>query len=80
MGMLGDAGTGFKNSKVYSEISLGVLIRNDNLVISSFQFSVSYYPSIPGMGQNIFKANTLKTTDFGFRDFEIGKPGIMLFQ
>ncbi len=80
MGILGNAGTGFKYNKVYSEISLGVLIRNDNLVISSFQFSVSYYPSIPGMGQNIFKANTLKTTDFGFRDFEIGKPGIMLFQ
>jgi hypothetical protein len=80
MGMLGNAGTGFKNSKVYSEISLGVLIRNDNLVISTFQFSVSYYPSIPGRGENIFKANTLKTTDFGFRDFEIGKPGIMLFQ
>jgi hypothetical protein len=80
MGILGNAGTGFKNNKVYSEISLGVLIRNDNLVISTFQFSVSYYPSIPGMGQNIFKANSLKTTDFGFRDFEIGKPGIMIFQ
>jgi hypothetical protein len=80
MGMLGDAGTGFKNNKIYSEISLGVLIRNDNLVISTFQFSVSYYPSIPGMGQNVFKSNTLKTTDFGFRDFEIGKPGIMEFQ
>ncbi len=79
-GMLGDAGTGFKNSKLFSGISLGVLIRNDNLVISSFQFSVSYYPSIPGKGQNIFKANTLKTTDFGFRDFEIGKPGIIIFQ
>jgi hypothetical protein len=80
MGMLGNAGTGFKNNKVYSEVSLGVLIRNDNLVISTFQFSVSYYPSIPGRGQNIFKANTLKSTDFGFRDFEIGKPGIMAFQ
>jgi hypothetical protein len=80
MGILGNAGTGFKYNKVYSEVALGVLIRNDNLVISTFQFSVSYYPSIPGMGQNIFKANTLKTTDFGFRDFEIGKPGIMIFQ
>ncbi len=80
VGMLGNAETGFKNSHVYSEISLGVLIRNDNLVISTFQFSVSYYPSIPGKGQNLFKANSLRTTDFGFRDFEIGKPGIMIFQ
>ena len=80
LGMLGNAGTGFKNNKVYSEISLGVLIRNDNLIISTFQFSLSYYPSIPGKGENIFKVNTLRTSDFGFRDFEIGKPGIMIFQ
>lgn len=79
MGILGDAGTGFKNNKIYSEVALGVLIRNDNLVISTFQFSVTYYPSIPGIGGNIFKVNTFRTTDFGFRDFEIGKPGIMVF-
>jgi hypothetical protein len=79
-GMLGNAETGFKNNKVYSEISLGILIRNDNLIISTFQFSVSYYPSIPGKGDNVFKANSLRTSDFGFRDFEIGKPGLMIFQ
>jgi hypothetical protein len=80
VGMLGDAGTGFKYSKVYSAISLGVLIRNENLIISTFQFSVSFYPLIPGKGRDIFKVDTFKTTDFGFRDFEIGKPAIMVFQ
>ncbi len=80
IGMLGNAETGFKNKKLFSEIALGLLIRNDNLVISTFQFSVSYYPSIPGRGDNVFKANTLRSSDFGFRDFEIGKPGIMIFQ
>jgi hypothetical protein len=80
LGILGNAETGFKNNKVFSEFSLGVLIRNDNLVISTFQLSVSYYPSIPGTGQNVFKANTFRTSDFGFRDFEIDKPGIMVFQ
>jgi hypothetical protein len=73
-GMLGDAETRFKNSKVYSQLGLGVLIKNFNLVFNTFQISISYYPLIPGVGQNVIKMNSYKTTDFGFRDFEIGKP------
>jgi hypothetical protein len=74
LGMLGNAMEGFKNSKVYSQIGLGVLIKNENLVFSSFQISISFYPLIPGIGQDVFKLNSFRTTDFGFRDFEINRP------
>ncbi len=80
IGMLGDAATGFKSSKVYSQIGLGVLIKNLNLVINTFQISIAFYPLIPGSGQDIFKMNSFKTSDFSFRDFEIGKPAIVIFQ
>ena len=80
LGMLSDSKTGFKNSKVYSQIGLGVLIKNENLVFKTFQISISFYPLIPGTGQNVFKMNSFKTTDFGFRDFEIGKPAGMIYQ
>lgn len=73
-GMLGDAETRFKNSKIYSQLGIGVLIKNINLVFTNFQISFSYYPVIPGYGQNIFKVNSFRTNDFGFRDFELGKP------
>lgn len=73
-GMVGDAVNGFKNRKLYSQIGLGVLIKNENLVFKTFQVSISFYPVIPGNGQNIFKMNSFSTSDFGFRDFEIGKP------
>jgi hypothetical protein len=76
LGMLGNAATGFKNSRIYSQIGLGVLIKNENLVINTFQISLAFYPIIPGKGQNIFKINSFKTTDYGFRDFEIGKPSV----
>jgi hypothetical protein len=79
-GMLGDASSGFKNSKIYSQIGLGVLIKNENLVLNAFQVSISFFPIIPGNGSNIFKTNSFRTSDFGFRDFEIGKPGIVLYQ
>ena len=80
LGILSDAETGFSDSKVYSQIGLGVLIKNENLVFNTFQISVSFYPLIPGKGQNIFKMNSFRTTDFGFRDFEIEKPGGMIYQ
>lgn len=78
-GMLGDDNGGFKNSRVYSQIGFGVLIKNENLVFNSFQFSVSFYPLIPGRGNNIFLLNSFRTNDFGLRDFEIGKPETRLY-
>jgi len=80
LGMLSDAASGIINSKVYSQIGLGVLIKNDYLVLNTFQFSISFYPIIPGKGKDIFKMNSIKTGDFGFRDFEIGKPSTLVFQ
>lgn len=80
LGMLGDEATGFKKRKVYSQIGLGVLIKNVNLVLNTFQISLAFYPAIPGIGQDIFKFNSFNTSDFGFRDFEFGKPSVIRFE
>jgi hypothetical protein len=80
LGMLGDSKTGFKTSKVYSQIGFGVLLKNENLVFNTFQISISFYPLIPGIGQDVFKFNSYKTSDFGFQDFEIGKPATVVFR
>jgi len=80
MGMLGDKENGFKKSKVYSQIGVGVLIKNENLVLNTFQISLSFYPIIPEKGNNIFKINSFSTTDFGFHDFEIGNPEPVVFR
>jgi len=80
LGMIGTETTGFRGSEVFSQFGLGVLIKNEFLVFDIFQVSVSYYPVIPGAGENIFKLNQNSTTDFGFRDFVIGKPGTVAYQ
>jgi len=80
VGMLGTETNGFRNSSAYSQIGLGVLIKNENLIINTFQVSIAFYPIIPGSGKNIFKFNTFRAADFGFRDFEIDRPGIVVFQ
>jgi hypothetical protein len=80
VGMLGDAVSGFKNRRLYSQIGIGLLIKNENLVFGTFQLSLSFYPVIPGNGQNIFKLNSFSTRDFGFRDFQIGEPAPVMYR
>jgi len=78
--MLGDSSSGSGINKIYSQIGVGLLIKNENLVLNAFQISIAFYPSIPGKDHNVLKTNSFRTNDLGFRDFEIGKPGIVTFQ
>ena len=80
LGMIGDDANGFKKSRLYAEYGLGVLIKNDYLVLNTFQFSLNFYPIIPGAGSNIFKTNRYRTYYYGLRDFDIGKPSIISYQ
>jgi hypothetical protein len=66
--------SGIAKNKAFSRISVGLLINNDYLVFSSFQISLSYYPKIPLVGDNIFRTNAFQTADFGFQNFELAKP------
>ncbi|WP_281233401.1 hypothetical protein [Flavobacterium gelatinilyticum] len=75
--VMGDPDNAMIKSKAYSKLTLGLLISNDYLVFSSFQLSLSYYPSIPFQGDNVFKTNTFETTDYGLQSFELAKPRIV---
>ena len=78
--VLGTSNSGLLQNKYYSKLSLGLLISNDYLVFSSFQLSISYYPTIPFQGDNIFKSNTFQTTDFGLQSFELAKPRMVEYK
>ncbi|MCW2118460.1 hypothetical protein [Flavobacterium sp. 7A] len=78
--MLGNVKNNFPNNKVYSKIGIGAIISNDYLVFSSFQLSISYYPTIPLVGNSIFQTNSIQTTDFGFQNFELSKPKTILYK
>ena len=77
---IGEANGGFLNGKTYSRIGLGFLITNDYIGFSAFQLSISFYPSIPGVGDNIFKINSFSTSDFGFQSFELAKPRTVIYR
>ncbi len=80
MGYLSGGESKEAEHKFYTSIGLGVIIRNDYLVFGSFQLSLSYYPSMPGNGYNIFKTNSFTTGDYGFQNFEIGEPRPVIYE
>lgn len=80
MAMIGDENRKVINSKIYSSVGAGVIISNDYLVFNTFQFSFAFYPEIPGQGENLIRTNSFHTSDFGFQDFEFGKPRTVIFK
>jgi hemolysin activation/secretion protein len=65
---------------IYQTYGIGMIIKNELLVLNNFQFTIALYPLIPGVGKNIFKYNPVHTYDFSFNDFEISKPTLIAFQ
>lgn len=78
--LLGNNVDGNTTNKGYSKIGVGVIINNDYLVFRSFQLSLSYYPTIPFQGDNIFTTNAFQTSDFGLQSFELAKPQTVLYK
>lgn len=73
-GILSNPGEFFFQNKVYPKFTAGFIISNDFLVFSSFQLSFSYFPSIPNVGEDVYKSNAFSTEDFGFQNFDLNKP------
>ena len=80
LAVLGAPNDAVGRNKAYQKITLGLSINNDYLVFSSFQISLSYYPTVPFQGDNVFKTNTFQTSDFGLQSFELAKPRIVEYK
>jgi hypothetical protein len=78
-GMLGTDETPFYKQRAYQGYGLGLLVKNELLVIGSFQFSFAFYPHVPGE-ESMWRFNPVKTYDFSFRDFDISKPGLIAYE
>lgn len=78
--MVGDANSGFRKRRIYSQISLGMLIKNEFLIFDVFQISVAYIPTIPGGENNSFAFNPTSTVDYGFHDFMLAKPEVVNYR
>lgn len=72
-GMLGD-GNPLLQGRVYQGYSLGLMIRNENLLINTFQVAIGMYPVLPDGQKFVLKYNPVTSFTLRVRSFGYNKP------
>ena len=74
VGMIGSPTQTILKSNLYQAYTLGVMIRNENLLSSTFQFSFGVYPFLPDGGHYALKYNPIGSFTLRVRAFSVSKP------
>ena len=77
LGMIGDKQNPLMNSNLYQSYGVGILIRNEHLVINTFRISFAFYPRISGLEHQSLKYNPVSSYNLRFQDFFLSKPAII---
>jgi hypothetical protein len=67
-------------SPVYQAYAIGVLIRNENLLTSSFEVTYGLYPNLPDENKHFYKFNPVVSFKLRVSGFEISKPATVDYQ
>lgn len=79
MGMLGSPDHRILTTRLYQAYSVGLLVRNENLLSSTFQVSFGYYPYTPGGAANQLKYNPVTSFTLRVRVFSISQPAFVSY-
>ena len=74
LGMLGSPEHPLIQSNLFQAYSIGIMVRNENLLSSTFQFSVGMYPFFPNGKNNIFVYNPIGSFTLRVRSFAVSRP------
>ncbi len=74
LGMLQTEATKLFESKIYQSYSIGLLVRNESLLNSSFEITFGAFPNQPGFNKAVYKLNPVTSFTLKVRTFEISKP------
>ncbi len=78
-GLIGDHEKKLLTSNIYQGYSLGLMIRNENLLNSTFLVSVGMYPFFPNGNSYVIKYNPVTSFTLRVRAFSISKPAFLSY-
>ena len=78
-GMIGNPDHRLKNSNLYQAYTIGLMVRNENLLSSTFQISFGLYPFLPDGGNYAFKYNPIGSFTLRVRAFSVSKPSFITY-
>lgn len=79
LGKIGDNMEEVLNSRLYQAFSVGLLVRNENLVFNTFELSIGIYPYLPG-GKDGIRLNPVSSYRLKVRDFALPRPEVLLYE
>ncbi|MEW6468840.1 MAG: hypothetical protein AB1458_07950 [Bacteroidota bacterium] len=68
------------NSRIYHAYALGVLIRNESMLNSSFKITLGIYPNLPGNDGKWFRMNPVAGFSIKFRSFSVSRPSLVRYE
>jgi hypothetical protein len=74
LGMIGSPNKKLFTSNLYQAYTVGLMIRNENLLSSTFQFALGIYPFFPDGGKFTVKYNPISSFTLRVRIFAVSKP------
>jgi hypothetical protein len=78
-GTIGDSADPLFSGRIHTSLGMGILIRNENLLVKTFEFSLSFYPYVPeenGWVLDVGRFNNFTTRPC---DFAFTQPGVVGF-
>ncbi len=80
LGMLETRPKSIFTSKIYQSYALGLLIRNESLLNSSFEITGGMYPNLPDQSHAVYKLNPVVSFTLRVMSFAISKPNMVVFE
>lgn len=80
VGFIGEEPDPFFKNDSYTRVGFGFLISNDYFVFENIKLSFSFFPNIPGEGQNIMRFNGNYDNLFRLDEYDYREPHILEFR
>lgn len=64
-------------SRIYTAFALGLMVRNEYLLVKTFQLSIGFYPHVPGEGNATTLFNPVTSFDLGVRNYAYTQPDVV---
>lgn len=78
-GMVGSQKHNFSKSNLYQAYAIALMVRNENLLSSTFEISFGYYPLLPNGENNAYKYSPVTNFTLKVNGFTIGKPAFISY-
>jgi hypothetical protein len=79
-GTIGEEGDAVFSGRINSAFSVGLLVRNENLLVNTFELSVGFYPYLPDSHGAGFRFNSFDSFSAGAWDFDFQEPAEVPFE